>query len=255
MSADNNLHNYEITVILPPSSKEEGLHTLLKSSFPNSEYSIETLGERELAYKIGGVSSVRYYVVDVVANTTDIKDFQRRATYSKEILRYLVINLEKERGLHRDFPINFKARQIAKILRREEEQELAERQDERDELFQEEGSEGELRAEVNQATSSLGEEESEEVTGDSVREEEVEERVRFSEIFEEQLDIQSREFGSEEEDNNFDIKQLFLSMGFKVSDIPDDIEEQIERLRERDRLATAAEEKPTEELTDQVTNP
>lgn len=249
MSSSYTLNNYEITLILNPNSKEDDLHTFLKNTLPEGGFSVESLGRRELAYKIKGKSSAYYFVVDVLSDADGIKDFQRRATFSKEILRFLVINTDKERGLSRDFPINFKARQIAKILRKEEEQELAERL--------EETVEGELEGKEReentfQEASSFEEEESlTEEQEETIDREELEEKVRFSEIFEEQLDIQGKQFTTEEEDGKFDIQALFVSMGFNAEDIPEDIEEQIERLRENERISNLKVE-TEENLTEEV---
>lgn len=248
MSSRYNFQNYEITLILNPNSREEELHNFIKNSLPNVDYSIEALGERELAYKVKGKTSAPYYVVDVLSDTENIRNFQRRATFNKDILRFLVINIDKEKGLSRDFPINFKARQIAKILRKEEEQELADKSDDKEDSFGEniEATNGEINGEEDQSIleqeSHFAEEKSNseplENTLFQPVEEEVEEKIRFSEIFEEELDIQGQEFQKEEEDGVFDVKKLFISMGFREEDIPEDIEEQIENIRrEEDEIS------------------
>lgn len=94
---------YEIMLILNGSLKEveatttvNELKDLLKSS---KDLKIENLGLKDLCYTIKKSNHGFYFVLNFDCNDpSEIKEFRRVASLQKNVLRQLIINLEKDYG-------------------------------------------------------------------------------------------------------------------------------------------------------------
>ena len=95
------MKKYEIMYIVRPTLSEEELAAVVKkfNDLLNVDGSkvvnVTEMGQRELAYEIKKFRSGYYYVVDVEAsNDKAIKEFDRLALISADIIRHLVTNKE-----------------------------------------------------------------------------------------------------------------------------------------------------------------
>ena len=93
---------YEIMLVVRGDIEETAANTasdelisILKSTSPE----VKKLGLKELAYEIKKVKRGYYYQINFDNNDADIiREFDRVARIKKEVLRHLVINLEKDYG-------------------------------------------------------------------------------------------------------------------------------------------------------------
>lgn len=93
---------YEIMLVVRGDIEEAAANTvsdelisILKSTSPE----VKKLGLKELAYEIKKVKRGYYYQINFNNNDADIiREFDRVARIKKEVLRHLVINLEKDYG-------------------------------------------------------------------------------------------------------------------------------------------------------------
>ncbi len=95
------MKKYEIMYIVRPTLSEEELAAVVKkfNDLLNVDGSkvvnVTEMGQRELAYEIKKFRSGYYYVVDVEAsNDKAIKEFDRLALISADIIRHLITNKE-----------------------------------------------------------------------------------------------------------------------------------------------------------------
>lgn len=95
------MKKYEIMYIVRPTLSEEELAAVVKkfNDLLNADGSkvvnVTEMGQRELAYEIKKFRSGYYYVVDVEAsNDKAIKEFDRLALISADIIRHLITNKE-----------------------------------------------------------------------------------------------------------------------------------------------------------------
>lgn len=96
------MKNYEIMFIVRPTVGEDDLKKVTES-FKNvittnggkvNEFT--EMGQRELAYEIKDFKSGYYYVMTCIANDDKaIKEFDRLALISNDIVRHLITKLEK----------------------------------------------------------------------------------------------------------------------------------------------------------------
>lgn len=96
------MKNYEIMFIVRPTLTEEDIKKVA-TSFEKvlkdngaSEIKVQELGQKELAYEIKDFKSGYYYVMTCSANDDKaIKEFDRLALISSDIIRHLITKLEK----------------------------------------------------------------------------------------------------------------------------------------------------------------
>ena len=93
--------NYEIMFIVRPTLSEDEIKGVVKSfekvlaDNGAKEISVKEMGQRELAYEIKKFKSGYYYVVTLeAADNKAIKEFDRLALISNDIIRHLVTKLE-----------------------------------------------------------------------------------------------------------------------------------------------------------------
>ena len=96
------MKNYEIMFIVKPTLSEEDIKKVVKNFQDvitnNGGKITETveIGQRELAYEIKKFKSGYYYVITLEANDDKaIKEFDRLALISNDIIRHLITKLEK----------------------------------------------------------------------------------------------------------------------------------------------------------------
>ena len=96
------MKNYEIMFIVRPTLTDEDIkkvvtsfEKVLKDNGAN-EINVQEVGQRELAYEIKDFKSGYYYVITCSAsNDNAIKEFDRLALISNDIVRHLITKLEK----------------------------------------------------------------------------------------------------------------------------------------------------------------
>jgi len=94
---------YEIMYIVRPNLEESAIDTVnanfekvLKENGATITGS-KKMGQRELAYEIKKFKTGYYFVINVEANDDKaIKEFDRLALISEDVVRHLIINLDKE---------------------------------------------------------------------------------------------------------------------------------------------------------------
>ena len=93
--------NYEIMFIVRPTLSEDEIKGVVKSfekvltDNGAKEVNVKEMGQRELAYEIKKFKSGYYYVVTLeAADDKAIKEFDRLALISNDVIRHLVTKLE-----------------------------------------------------------------------------------------------------------------------------------------------------------------
>lgn len=95
------MKNYEIMFIVRPTLAEEDVKQVVKkfediiTSNGSKVTKVDEMGQRELAYEIKDFKSGYYFVFEV--ETTDdkaIKEFDRLALISSDIIRHLITTIE-----------------------------------------------------------------------------------------------------------------------------------------------------------------
>lgn len=96
------MKKYEIMFIVQPNLESEVLKKTvsdLEKIFTNNKATItlsKELGQRELAYEIKKYKSGYYYLYNIEAeNDKAIKEFDRIARINENVIRHLIINLDK----------------------------------------------------------------------------------------------------------------------------------------------------------------
>lgn len=96
------MRNYEIMFIVRPTLGEDEIKKVVENFSgiltSNGAKVTETkeMGQRELAYEIKNFKSGYYFVFDVEANDDKaIKEFDRLALISNDIVRHLITKIEK----------------------------------------------------------------------------------------------------------------------------------------------------------------
>ena len=95
------MKNYEIMFIVRPTLSEEEIKKVA-ASFEKilkdngaKEINVKEMGQRELAYEINDFKSGYYYLVNLqAADDKAIKEFDRLALISKDIVRHLITTIE-----------------------------------------------------------------------------------------------------------------------------------------------------------------
>ena len=94
--------NYEIMYIVRPNLEEaeikkvhESFVKILKDNGANVT-DVKELGQKQLAYEIKKFKTGYYFLINLEAETDkSIKEFDRLALISEDVIRHLVINLDK----------------------------------------------------------------------------------------------------------------------------------------------------------------
>ena len=95
------MKKYEVMYIVRPTLSEDELAAVVKkfndvlATKESKVVNVTEMGQRELAYEIQKYRSGYYYVVDVEAKDDEaIKEFDRLALISGDIIRHLITNKE-----------------------------------------------------------------------------------------------------------------------------------------------------------------
>lgn len=95
------MKNYEIMFIVRPTLSEEEIKKVVASyekvlkDNGAKEISVKEMGQRELAYEINDFKSGYYYVMNLqAADDKGIKEFDRLALISNDIVRHLITTIE-----------------------------------------------------------------------------------------------------------------------------------------------------------------
>ncbi len=93
---------YEIMYIIKPTledAKVKELHENLVKVLTDNGANVtknEALGQKQFAYEIKKFKSGFYYLINLEANDDKaIKEFDRLASLNEDVLRHLIINLDK----------------------------------------------------------------------------------------------------------------------------------------------------------------
>ena len=96
------MRNYEIMFIVRPTLGEDEIKKVIENfagiltSNGATITDTKEMGQRELAYEIKDFKSGYYFVFDLEANDdTAIKEFDRLALISNDIIRHLITKIEK----------------------------------------------------------------------------------------------------------------------------------------------------------------
>ncbi len=94
--------NYEIMFIVNPNLEEDSIKNVvesLKKVLTDNKAEItevKEMGRRELAYEINKFKAGFYYLFYTKASASAIKEFDHSASMNEDIIRHLIINLDKE---------------------------------------------------------------------------------------------------------------------------------------------------------------
>ena len=95
------MKNYEIMFIVRPTLAEEDVKQVVKkfediiTSNGSKVTKVDEMGQRELAYEIKKFKSGYYYVITLEASDDKaIKEFDRLALISNDIIRHLITTIE-----------------------------------------------------------------------------------------------------------------------------------------------------------------
>jgi len=96
------MNKYEIMFIVRPDVEEEVRKNVVKSlekALTDNKATItlsKELGQKEFAYEIKKFKSGYYYLYNVESNSDDsVKEFDRVAKIDENVVRHLVLNIEK----------------------------------------------------------------------------------------------------------------------------------------------------------------
>ena len=95
------MKKYEIMFIVRPDLDEASAKQVAENmkntivNFGSNVTEVKEMGQRELAYEIKKYKNGYYFLFNVEANNADaIKEFDRRALISEDIIRHIVIKVE-----------------------------------------------------------------------------------------------------------------------------------------------------------------
>lgn len=96
------MRKYEIMFIVKPDLEEKAVKDTVKKlekSLTDNKAVItlsKELGQKEFAYEIKGFKSGFYYLYNIDSNSdAAVKEFDRIASIDENVIRHLVINIEK----------------------------------------------------------------------------------------------------------------------------------------------------------------
>lgn len=96
------MNNYEIMFIVKTTIEKDivdGVVNSLKKVINDHKGTIENfreLGQKQLAYPINKEVNGYYYVMTISCNAETIAEFDRKALIDENLIRHLIINLDKE---------------------------------------------------------------------------------------------------------------------------------------------------------------
>ncbi len=96
------MNNYEIMFIVKSTIEKDEVDKIanyMKSvitDFKGKVESFKELGQKQLAYPIKKEVSGYYFVMNINASAEAIAEFDRRAAIEENLIRHLIINLDKE---------------------------------------------------------------------------------------------------------------------------------------------------------------
>jgi len=96
------MNNYEIMFIVKSTIEKDEVTKIadyLKKVITDHKGKVETfkdLGQKQFAYPIKKEVSGYYFVMNLVASSEAIKEFDRKAAIEENLIRHLIINLDKE---------------------------------------------------------------------------------------------------------------------------------------------------------------
>ncbi len=94
------MYNYEIMLIVKSNLNESELTKINKiiTDILKAEVKINDWGVRELAYEIQHDKKGRYLLVHAKALPAEIKELTEKVNLTKNIVRFMAVNLDKETG-------------------------------------------------------------------------------------------------------------------------------------------------------------
>lgn len=94
--------NYEIMFIVNPNLEEDSIKSVvesLKKVLTDNKAEVKEVkewGRRELAYEIKKFKAGYYFIFNVEASIQAINEFDHSASMNEDVIRHLIINLDKE---------------------------------------------------------------------------------------------------------------------------------------------------------------
>ena len=89
---------YEIMLILDPKAEENKTKEMVEKVFGKQIEKFEKMDQTQLAYKINNSTTAKYFLINVDSVSENINEFTRKANLSKDIWRFLTINLDEEKA-------------------------------------------------------------------------------------------------------------------------------------------------------------
>lgn len=93
------MKNYEMIVVFKPNLEEdqrksslERLYDAINANGTLGE--VEDWGQKKLAYEINYITEGHYYLVNFEAETSVVKEVERRSQIQDSIIRYMVVSKE-----------------------------------------------------------------------------------------------------------------------------------------------------------------
>ncbi|WP_036464819.1 30S ribosomal protein S6 [Mycoplasmopsis sturni] len=114
------MSKYEIMMIVDPKADIAIAEKLLKEVFGKGVQKAEKLERTDLAYEINKSKQAQYLLAEITSPSDLIAEFTRKANILKEIWRFLVINLDTEKGFGKEFKVLGRKKTDARPGKKEE---------------------------------------------------------------------------------------------------------------------------------------
>lgn len=94
------MRNYEVMFIVKPNLEDEATNAVLENAKKTLEdngakiVDVKNMGRRELAYEVKGFNNGTYFLITVESESKAVKEFDRIANISEDIIRHLVVKKE-----------------------------------------------------------------------------------------------------------------------------------------------------------------
>ena len=97
------MSNYEILIVvkgdLGEKEAKDTIKDLVKVVNKNKDFKLTELGQKDLAYKIKGFEKGWYFQLNFSTKIpSEISEFDRLAKLNNDVIRFLIINLDKDYG-------------------------------------------------------------------------------------------------------------------------------------------------------------
>ena len=95
------MKTYEVMFIIIPNAAEEEIDKVIGQmeagvkSMQGEVVSVEKMGKRKLAYRIGKFEEGFYVLFNIKANGEVVKEFERRLRVADSVLRYITVRVDK----------------------------------------------------------------------------------------------------------------------------------------------------------------